>query len=89
MSEGAERSRGTKEGGRAAVGVGSVDEEDDDDREAVKAGEGVVSVFRNALASGFVRIRRGISSTIEAKVRLCSMRLEQEESHIKSSRSRK
>ena len=38
--------------------------------------DGAASVVRNALSSGFVRTRSGISSTIEEKVSLWSIRLQ-------------
>ena len=81
MSEAAERSSGAKEGVSGAVG--GVREEDGEIGVGA-AGEGVLSVLRKAAASGFVRTTRGISSRMEEKVRLCSIRLysiERDEAH--------
>ena len=61
-----------KTGGTAAD-VRGVEEESV--RPEVDVGVGVVKALRKAPTSGLLRIRRGISSTMEEKVRLCSTRL--------------
>lgn len=73
MSDRASRSSREKVGG-SVVDDGLVPW-DEDEREADDIGAGAESVERKAPARRFVRIRTGISSTMEEKVKLCSTRL--------------